>query len=501
MSMHNLNNFGYLKESGNIQPHAQQETNFRKNKVSKTIIKQNQHKSKSRRRIKTSQSFKSKQNISTRNKLPIEPISHFRPHSRQNINKNKSTSNAAQNQRKPSRFNENKSKSRIPKRKAQRPKSIIKISTISYSKTPGKAKKSHKRKKSIINTRLESRSDLRVNSNTKIKKKVIYADFQNQDYEAQMSSQHQETYKQGELREFMQNKQHYRRKKRQNNQISYSRTDLDQLLKKKQTEQPNHRNYANENGIMNNNSNECHRRVKTNYDLGNHQSRQILPSSENRFDFEEKISHEHMKKSYFRDQIGSEILSQAPTVNHRSENQEGSYSNNALVDKYLTKTFDQDQRNIDTYTVKNKRNNALKMSESTSYLMKNRSNRMLRNSQTTLDKDVSNPYGLSAYEQHKQKYNNQMRQINNTKLSSNLTRDQKLTGVSSQSQFYKKEYRDNYQKRAQNKYQNSGEDDEMSHYEVTDNIGILHKQLMKKYDGNNSTKYNKYSNSKSPEYY
>ena len=457
------------------------------------VIKQNQHKSKSRCRIQTSQSFKSKKNISTRNKLPIKPISHFRPHSRSNISKNKNTPNTSQNQRKPNRFNENKSKSRNPKKKAQRPKSIIKISTISHSKTPDKIKKSHKRKKSIINTRLQSRSDLHVNSKIRIKKKVIYTDLQNQDYEAQMSPQHQETYKQGELRKFMQNKQQYRRKIRQNNQISYSRTNLDQLLEKKQTEQPY-------NKIMNNNSNEYHRRVKTNYDLRNHQSKQIVPSPENpenRFDFEEKESYENIQKSYFRDQIGSEILSQAPTVNHRSETQDGSYNNNALVDKYLTKTFDQDQRNIDTYTVKNRRNNALKMSESTSYLMKNRSTRMLRNSQATLEKDVSNDYGLSAYEQHKQKYNNQMRQIRNKKLSSNLTRNQKPTGVSSQSQFYKKEYRDNYQKRAQNNYQHSGEDDELSHYEVTDNIGVLHKQLMEKYDG----KYNKYSNSKRPEYY
>ena len=372
VSMHNLNNVGCLKESGSIRQPSNlgRMTNFRKK--NKTHHTERSHTGRTpQRNVRTTKSQK-KINPANQQRFNLDPISRFKPQERVTGIKTSASMSGAHMLHGDHNM----------KRKRNRKKSIIKVTQIDV-----KGDRKQKRPKSIVNTRMESQKDLELTPGVILKKKVLTSKFgKNFGSRPQLRKKNSEVAlakkRFGETADFI-----------------YSRREMDTNYSPKQ--RSNQRQY------------EHHRRIKTTAEFRTPQA--AYPNSPRHIKSPNRYFQNEKRDEYYQG-IGNDLLSQTPTVHLNLDSQPTSYSNNAMVNKYLNVNQPTRVKNPD-----------FKASESSSYLLQGnrqvRSNQRdrLRQSHATLGRDALNSlYNSNNYEQNKRKHQERMRNIRNSQISNSV---------------------------------------------------------------------------------
>ena len=246
------------------------------------------------RKIKTTKSQKQKMTLTPKHRNTMEPISHFRAHSKLNSKRMKGsmsmTGNAMRGIRGKSPFKKGKQK--------EERKSVIRVSTISYNYTPDKNTSKKKRmNKSIVNTRIESQKEFQNDTGSKLKKQIVYTKRGQEIMDSLINTGKARIADKDDLKDIIRRKNSkviIKKKVFKDSPYNYSRKNLHKL------EKPPHKKYNLAQSKLETKKmvqmGDFHRRAKTNLGVQQYPKRVESPSPDNINDFDgyynEKITHE-----------------------------------------------------------------------------------------------------------------------------------------------------------------------------------------------------------------
>lgn len=232
--------------------------------------------------------------LTPKNRNTMEPISHFRAHSKLNKKKMKGsmsmTGYALRGLRNKSPFRQSKPKKR---------KSVIKVSTISYNHTPDKGHR-ETLNKSIINTRIESQKEFHNQRGSNIKKQIVYTKRGQEIMDSLISTGKARIAETADLKNIINQKNKKRVKKgMKESPYNYSQKNLINNNSRAKFDAMNYHKYNLAQSKLETRPSakmDIHRRAKTNMgvQIRPREIKSPSPDNMNDFDgfFEEKIVHE-----------------------------------------------------------------------------------------------------------------------------------------------------------------------------------------------------------------
>ena len=452
--------------------------------------------------LKSNKSFKNQLSSFVNKNYNSESYSHFKmkPPQKKKSMKKKKQKNVL-NQRTP--YNNRLRSSRISSsvlKSSRTPKLMtrsIKASNISQKRGFSRNMKgSVKRKTSIINTRTDSNTNITGQSNKKpVEQKMIYVNQHqlNANFRSRGGILNKLDLKTEKNIKNQKSKLQYSRKNLnfETNEQEYGSVYLNNPnLRLNQLKMDNEK-------LINDKIAEYQKNVNR-YKLGTKKRVKImLPSANAMNDYEAEYEDQDRSSSSkhfkYKEELRSDLLSQAQTVNMNTDSQITSYNNNHIPNKFESKHYQQDYVQLHVQAIKNQKKQKIRASESSIMLKNSRMSKKNKKSKVFLDqKDFSNPYGFSSYEQSKKKYNQRMGHLQNPNILNRIQTEDEQMELFTKSKYKKNNYRDNYQNRFQSKYQERRVSID-SDLRLRGNTDLNYQKLIHTYDDTGSRGFNIYS--------